>query len=154
MGKDIDNFQRAVEDAIGKAIRREGFSVNSRKIEVLGPGEVDLFLRIENMEVLIGCVDLEFSRDDLLRSLERYEGMDEQKVIRDFCESLIWHLKHPDHKEPSLLTLKGLYWWVMGKVFWAVPYPDVPDKEHRKSHSASPSSCRFFELFPSPCHDS
>ena len=127
MKEDIDNFQETVENAVVKAIEREGFSVSERKFESMGDGEVDLFLTIKDMEVLIGADDLEFSRGELLRSLERYEGQDEERVIRDFCNSLVWYLKHPEYKEPSLFTLKGMYRWLMLKLFWSVPYPDIPE---------------------------
>ena len=120
-------FQERAEKAIVETIEKEGFAIGERRTESV-TDEVELFLHINNMEVLIAPDTLEFSRDGLLRSLERYDGIDEDRAIADFCGSLVHYLHHPEYQEvPSLRDLKGTFRWLMLR-FGTVLYPDIPSK--------------------------
>jgi hypothetical protein len=129
--KNLTAFQKRAEQRITQRMIQEGFSIGKQKITLGFDGPL-ITLLVDSMEISIFVNHLEFGDDYLARRAEVYQGVDEDKVISDFCASLVFYLRCPGYRDkPSLTDWRSTWRWLRGKT--GIPYPDVPSAHRNKN---------------------
>jgi len=119
-----------------ESLRESGFHIENRYYE-----NGWIYLQVDNMEVIIiGMVDapetqnqLEFSREYLLRGVEFYKGIDEDREINNFIRCLIYYLKHPEYAEKtSWKNPRSIWEWIKDRFLGFGTHMDDAEKLERK----------------------
>jgi hypothetical protein len=127
----MNEFQKRAEKAITEALKKQGFQIKNRVFE-----NDDIFFDVKDMEVIImgsvkypdACNQIECGRDNLLRGLEFYKGINEDREINNFIRCLIYYLKYPEYMDkPSWKDWGSTLRWIVCNIF-STRWMDDADK--------------------------
>ena len=105
----LDDFILDCEKRLEKALEREGFKIKNRCIKS-GQTETFLEFEVEDLDFLIADDTLAFGGRFIRRHYEFYKGADKEYLIKEFIDSCIFFLKHPEMRDkPSLFNLKKTF---------------------------------------------